>query len=111
MSIGTNDCRGWVSRSVFHRFELPSHRLYQFRLAFEDTQAKGAFKVMEDDVAEKLGADVLTVRKKNNGLIADSRLVFKGFRQLRFQLPVRPFQKGINEFLVSGQIVEHSCLV
>ena len=59
MSIGTNDCRGWVSRSVFHRFALPSHRLYQFRLAFEDTQAKGAFKVMEDDVAEKLGADVI----------------------------------------------------
>ena len=58
-TLGTNDCRGWISRSVFERFHLPKHRLYQFRLAFENTQAKGACKVMENDVAQKLGADIV----------------------------------------------------
>src|SRR6267142_427496 len=58
-TLGTNDCRGWISRSVFERFHLPGHRLYQFRMAFENTQAKGACKVMPDDVAQKLGADIL----------------------------------------------------
>src|SRR5882757_9997950 len=58
-TLGTNDCRGWISRSVFERFHLPGHRLYQFRLAFENTQAKGACKVMPDDVAQNLGADII----------------------------------------------------
>src|SRR5438045_8548836 len=58
-TLGTNDCRGWISLSVFERFHLPGHRLYQFRLAFENTQAKGACKVMPDDVAQKLGADII----------------------------------------------------
>ena len=58
-TLGTNDCRGWISRSVFERFHLPGHRLYQFRMAFENTQAKGACKVMPDDVAQKLGADII----------------------------------------------------
>ena len=58
-TLGTNDCRGWISRSVFERFHLPGHRLYQFRLAFENTQAKGGCKVMPDDVAQKLGADII----------------------------------------------------
>ena len=58
-TLGTNDCRGWISESVFARFDLPAHRLYQFRLAFENTQAKGACKVMPDEVAQKLGADII----------------------------------------------------
>jgi len=58
-TLGTNDCRGWISQSVFERFHLPRHRLYQFRLAFENTQAKGGCKIMADDVAEKLGADII----------------------------------------------------
>ena len=56
-TLGTNDCRGWISRSVFERFHLPGHRLYQFRLAFGNTQAKGACKVMADDVARRLESD------------------------------------------------------
>jgi hypothetical protein len=58
-TLGTNDCRGWISQSVFERFHLPKHRLYQFRLAFENAQAKGGCKVMADDVAQKLGADIV----------------------------------------------------
>jgi hypothetical protein len=99
--LGTNDCRGWLSHSLFLKLRaqhhaallgreigrltgarkpltprendslvkeaqqnirdtvLPAQRLYQFRLAFDNTQAKGSFKVMPDDVAEKLGADIV----------------------------------------------------
>jgi len=103
--LGTNDCRGWIRRSVFRRVQqkhddellsaqverlrrercgnaagedldepqeralvddakreivgkrLPDGHFYQFRMAFADTQAKGAFKVMEDDVADALEVD------------------------------------------------------
>src|SRR6266567_2678128 len=103
--LGTNDCRGWIRRSVFQslkekhdreilsvqmarlrrerhgklgdekldrhqqsalledakreiaRKRLAEGRFYQFRMAFADTQAKGAFKIMEDDVADALEAD------------------------------------------------------
>ena len=99
--LGTNDCRGWLSQSLFARLRaqhqgalvareiarlsrtqgplapaehdsvvkqaqhnarelaLPPHRLYQFRLAFDNTQAKGSFKVMADNVAQRLGADII----------------------------------------------------
>src|SRR5437899_13023877 len=66
--FGTHDCRGWISRSLFRALQersrasgrdLPGERFYQFRLAFDSTQAKGACKVMEDDVAEILGADII----------------------------------------------------
>jgi hypothetical protein len=103
--LGTNDCRGWIRRSLFQRLQekhdeellalqidrlrrerhgmvrdedldeqeraiflhdakreisakrLPEGRFYQFRMAFSNTQAKGAFKIMEDDVSDALEAD------------------------------------------------------
>jgi hypothetical protein len=57
--LGTNDCRGWIRRSLFDRLKLPTDRFYQFRLAFGKTQAKGSFKVMEDDAGELLEADII----------------------------------------------------
>lgn len=39
--------------------ELPDGRFYQFRLAFGATQAKGSFKLMDEDVADALGADII----------------------------------------------------
>ncbi|MGH9571722.1 MAG: hypothetical protein ACRD4F_18930 [Candidatus Angelobacter sp.] len=57
--LGTNDCRGWIRRSLFSKLQLPENCFYQFRLAFEKTQAKGSFKVMEDDAAELLDADII----------------------------------------------------
>ena len=51
-TLGTNDCRGWIRRSMFEKLDLPARHFYQFRLAFNRTQAKGSFKVMENDVAE-----------------------------------------------------------
>src|ERR1700727_1037764 len=103
--LGTNDCRGWMRRSMFQRLQqkhddeilstqvervrreryakasdetgdqaeesallqdakreiagkrLAGGRFYQFRMAFADTQAKGAFKIMEDDVSDALETD------------------------------------------------------
>ncbi|HUJ81150.1 MAG TPA: hypothetical protein VLW83_04665, partial [Candidatus Acidoferrales bacterium] len=53
-ALGTNDCRGWISERLFRKLNLPDQRFYQFRLAFDRTQAKGSFKVMQDDVADLL---------------------------------------------------------
>ncbi len=58
-SLGTNDCRGWIRRSLFDRLGFPDRHFYQFRLAFNRTQAKGSFKVMENDVADYVGADII----------------------------------------------------
>jgi hypothetical protein len=58
-SLGTNDCRGWLRRALFERLGFPDRHFYQFRLAFNRTQAKGSFKVMENDVADHIGADII----------------------------------------------------
>ncbi|MBY0502754.1 MAG: hypothetical protein K2X03_02515 [Bryobacteraceae bacterium] len=57
--LGTNDCRGWIQRSLFEKLGLPARHFYQFRLAFARTQAKGSFKVMENDAAEQIGANII----------------------------------------------------
>ncbi len=57
--LGTNDCRGWLRKSIFDKLNLPENRFYQFRLAFAQTQAKGSFKIMADDVADALDTDVI----------------------------------------------------
>jgi hypothetical protein len=111
LRLGTNDSRGYISRSLFNQFDrqhqtalfeeelrklwmawkeklpadhrddpvpdeimmewsrqaerkvrnqrIPSDRFYQFRLAFKDGLAKGGCKIMEDDVAEELGFDMI----------------------------------------------------
>ena len=57
--LGTNDCRGWLRKSIFDKLGLPENRFYQFRLAFAQTQAKGSFKIMADEVADALDTDVI----------------------------------------------------
>ncbi len=42
--------------------QIGAHRLYRFRLAFDKTQAKGAFKVVADEVARHLDADIMLPR-------------------------------------------------
>jgi hypothetical protein len=59
LELGTNDCRGWIRRSHFRKLELPEGHFYQFRLAFGETQGKGSFKIMADDVADALGIDII----------------------------------------------------
>jgi hypothetical protein len=125
--FGTNDCRGWISRSVFRALQqrarengqvLPNDRLYQFRLAFDSTQAKGACKVMEDDVAEFLGTDIIlpesSVKPEYKG---PSRLLDL-FRTQSRRLEVRTYSGPIvfgirevsenREFESSYTLVEHA---
>src|SRR5262245_23740667 len=125
--FGTNDCRGWISRSFFRALqeksrqggrELPDQRLYQFRLAFDSTQAKGSCKVMEDDVAEFLGADIIlpesSVKPEYKG---PSRLLDL-FRSQTRQLEVRTYRGPIvfgvrdvsetREFESSYTLLEHA---
>jgi hypothetical protein len=60
--LGTNDCRGWIRRSHFERLDLTDRHFYQFRMSFENTQAKGSFKIMDDDVADALSVDFVIPR-------------------------------------------------
>ncbi len=109
-TLGTNDCRGWISQSVFKRFHLPGHRLYQFRLAFENTQAKGACKVMADDVAEKLGADIILPESCVKPEYKQSSRFLDFLRWRRPKIEVRSYRGpvvfGIRE--VSRQLDLHS---
>lgn len=59
LKLGTNDCRGWIRRSLFLKLSLPEGYFYQFRLALETIQAKGSFKIMAEDVADALGVDII----------------------------------------------------
>jgi hypothetical protein len=168
--LGTNDCRGWISRSLFlklqrkqkaellekemarrlarlagergadaqdedvslsdeeaqavreaaerriHSKVLRPHRLYQFRLAFDRTQAKGSFKVMEDDVAAKLEADVIlpksSVKPKYQGGMVRTIRSFMGDRQAHAYrgpavIGIRDVSRNL-EFQSSYTLVEHA---
>src|SRR5437773_673431 len=125
--FGTNDCRGWISRSIFRALQersrasgrdLPGERLYQVRLAFDSTQAKGSCKVMEDDVAQFLGAEIMlpesSVKPEYKG---PSRLLDL-FRSQTRQLEVRTYRGPIvfgirevsepREFESSYTLLEHA---
>ena len=91
-TLGTNDCRGWISQSVFERFHLPPRRLYQFRLAFENTQAKGACKVMADDVAEQLAADIILPESCVKPEYQQSSRFLDFFRWRRPKIEVRTYR-------------------
>lgn len=59
-NLGTNDCGGWIRTSLaVSRLDLAPATFSQFRIAFEKTQGKGSFKLMEDDVADLLDADII----------------------------------------------------
>ncbi len=166
--FGTNDCRGWISESLFrnlqqkHQSELlareterlraqrfaerseeqqdPSltedeeaalveqakrriqgrqigaHRFYQFRLAFDKTQAKGAFKVMADEVARHLEADIILprscVKPKYQGKVLRTIRSLMGDRQAHtFRGPVivgfRDVSRNL-EFNSSYTLLEHA---
>jgi hypothetical protein len=166
--LGTNDCRGWISASLFRKLErkhesallakevarllekrmeestefpLPlaadeakdtevieeakrriqtkrigAHRFYQFRLAFDRTQAKGAFKVMADDVAQHLDADIILpkscVKPKYTGGVLRTIRSFIGDRQAHtFRGPVLVGFRDVSrnlEFNSSYTLLEHA---
>ncbi len=158
--LGTNDCRGWIRRSMFQRLRqkhddeilsaqverlrrerygkesgekpykaeesvllrdanrevagkrLPEDRFYQFRMAFADTQAKGAFKIMEDDVSDALEADfVLPESAVKPGLKTPAVMysIFGPGRRFRGDVVVgiREVSRQL-EFESSYTLVEHA---
>src|SRR5215468_7545128 len=76
-SFGTNDCRGWIRRSMFERLGLPARHFYQFRLAFNRTQAKGSFKVMENDCADHIGADIILPKSAMKPALPEKSVLVK----------------------------------
>ena len=110
--LGTNDCRGWIRRSVFNRLELPSGCFYQFRLAFENTQAKGSFKVMEDDAADLLEADIVLPESSVKPSLKVPVMLYSLFgKGRRFHGPVvlgiRELSRKL-EFDSSYTLIEHA---
>jgi hypothetical protein len=107
--LGTNDCRGWIRRSLFDKLALPPNRMYQFRLAFENTQAKGSFKVVEDDAADLLRADIiLPLSSLKPGLKDADKVKPEGRRfRGRMVLGIREFSRLL-EFESSYTLIEHA---
>src|SRR6266849_7114599 len=161
-SLGTNDCRGWIRRSVFGKLQqkhdadlldrqvkrllqqqypdvqekglplyaqensmleeqakreigaklLRSQRFYQFRMAFHDTQAKGSFKIMDDDVADALETDfILPESAVKPGLKMPAAMysIFGPGRSFcgRIAVGIREFSRRL-EFESSYTLVEHA---
>ncbi|MGE5111634.1 MAG: hypothetical protein ACM3JB_12295 [Acidobacteriaceae bacterium] len=95
---------------------LRGNRFYQFRLAFDKTQAKGSFKVMEDEVAEKLEADIIlpksSVKPKYQGGVLRSIRSVLGDRQAHCYrgsalIGIRDVSRNL-EFQSSYTLVEHA---
>ena len=110
--LGTNDCRGWIRRSLFTKLQLPENCFYQFRLAFEKAQAKGSFKVMEDEAAQLLDADiVLPESAVKPGLKAPAMMdsVFGNGRRFRGSvvIGIRDVSRKL-EFESSYTLIEHA---
>lgn len=91
-------------------------RFYQFRLGFDQTQAKGSFKIMADEVAEKLEADIIlpksSVKPKYQGGILRTIRSVLGDRQAHcFRGPaligIRDVSRDL-EFQSSYTLVEHA---
>lgn len=110
--LGTNDCRGWIRRSFFAKLQLPDSCFYQFRLAFEKTQAKGSFKVMNDDAAELLDADIVLPESAVKPGLKVPVVMYSVFgKGRRFRGPVvlgvREFSRKL-EFESSYTLIEHA---
>ena len=166
--FGTNDCRGWISQSLFRKLqqqqqsELLAHelerlgaqrtaknpvepidnpstrteeldldeqakrrihskrigarRLYQFRMAFDKTQAKGAFKVMADEVAQHLEADIILPRscvkpKYQGGVLRTIRSLVGDRQAHTFRGPVMVGFRDVSrnlEFNSGYTLLEHA---
>jgi hypothetical protein len=163
--FGTNDCRGWLSQSLFRKLQqkheaellaketerllaqglaegsegislseeeeaqllgrarrriqgkrIGADRFYQFRLAFDQTQAKGAFKVMADEVARHLDADIILPRscvkpKYQGGVLRTIRSLVGDRQAHTFRGPViigfRDVSRNL-EFNSSYTLLEHA---
>lgn len=81
-TYGTNADRAWFSERVFNQFGLLPRRLYQFRMDFLETmQAKGSAKVMDDEVADFLGAHIILpescIKPASDAVVSEAGLHFE----------------------------------
>jgi hypothetical protein len=95
---------------------LRGNRFYQFRLAFDKTQAKGSFKIMADELAERLEADIIlpksSVKPKYQGGVLRSIRSALGDRQAHSYhgsalVGIRDVSRNL-EFQSSYTLVEHA---
>jgi hypothetical protein len=110
--LGTNDCRGWIRRSLFSKLQLPGNCFYQFRLGFEKTQAKGSFKVMEDEAAQLLDADIVLPESAVKPGLKTPVIMYSVFgKGRRFRGPIvlgiRELSRKL-EFESSYTLIEHA---
>jgi hypothetical protein len=102
--------------ALIDRKLLRRNRFYQFRLAFDRTQAKGSFKVMANEVAERLEADILlpksSVKPRYQGGALRSIRSALGDRQAHCYrgsalIGIRDVSRNL-EFQSSYTLVEHA---
>ncbi len=109
--FGTNDCRGWIRESIaLSSLGLPPGAFYQFRLAVKGWQAKGALKMMKDDVADLLVADIVLPESSiKPGLKAKHFRLFGNGRRFveKAVLGVREVSRRI-EFEPSYTLTQHA---
>ena len=104
------------AEAMIDRKLLRRNRFYQFRLAFDKTQAKGSFKVMADEVAEQLEADIIlpksSVKPRYQGGVLRSIRSVLGDRQAHCYrgsalIGIRDVSRNL-EFQSSYTLVEHA---
>jgi hypothetical protein len=100
-----------LANDIANKQSLGSHSFYQFRLAFAEAQAKGAFKIMGDDVAEIVGADiVLPESAVKPGLTTPTEhSAYGDVRRIRgpIVLGIRDFSRPL-EYESSYTLIQHA---
>jgi len=111
-NLATAEIHSIAERNVRHSV-IPPGAFYQFRLAFERTQAKGSFKVMTDKVAERLDADIIlpasSVKPEYKGKPTLLKWLTGSARTFRgpVVLGIRDVSRTL-EFRASYTLVEHA---
>src|SRR5208337_1111777 len=104
------------ARSKINPKVLRSHRFYQFRLAFDRTQAKGSFKVMADEVAQSIEADIILPKSAikpeyKGGLVRSLRSLLGDQQAHSYRGPlvlgIRDVSREL-QFKSSYTVVEHA---
>jgi hypothetical protein len=111
-NLATAEIHLTAERNVRHSV-IPHGAFYQFRLAFERTQAKGSFKVMSDLVAATLDADIIlpasAVKPEYKGKPTLLKWLTGSARTFRgpVVLGIRDVSRTL-EFRASYTLVEHA---
>jgi hypothetical protein len=109
--LGTNDCGAWIRESLAtNQLGLRPGMCSQFRIAFEHTQGKGTFKLMGDDVADLLDADIVLPKsciKPGFTMLDRARNVFRSTFRGRTIIGIREVSRQL-EFESSYTLTQHA---